>query len=135
MIWVINILISASILGALIVAKLYENRTGLSMWQKFKIERYRHKLEKNSSSVLTWWRTFEVGHIFPYLKETWFVLRQFYTAVQKLTVEKFEKIGSGSASYNGNKAASFYLKSIKEHKDKVMSEVNEEDLMKDDSLG
>ena len=49
MIWVINILISASILGALIVAKLYENRTGLSMWQKFKIERYRHKLEKNSS--------------------------------------------------------------------------------------
>ena len=135
MIWVINILISAGLLGALIMAKIYENKTGRSMWQKFRIEELRHKLEKKFSAILEWFHAFEIKHIYSYLGETWFVLKQFYGAVQKLTVERFEKIGSGNATYNGNKAASFYLKTIKEHKDKAMSEVNEDDLMRDESLG
>lgn len=127
MIWIINILISAVILGSLIVAKFYENKTGNSVWKMFKIEDFKHRLEKSSSEFILKVRAFEAKHIMLHLSEVWFVLKQFYQAVQKLTVERFERIGTGG-TYNGNKAASFYLKTIKEHKDKTMSEVNEEDL-------
>ena len=109
---------SAIFLFAMVLARIFEARTGKNIWRSIGFGAVLNSLEKFFEKVARDLSQFDAKNIAEYLKNTWHVLNVFYHALQRLATEKITE-NRFVPPTNGNKAASFYLKTIKEHKEKV----------------
>jgi len=114
----IFIIVSAFILSFLVAARVFEERKGRNIWKSLGMGGLLAWLERSFETIADNISHFDAKNIAEYVKNTWHVLKIFYIALQRLATEKIAQ-DRFTPSENGNKAASFYLKSIKEHKEKV----------------
>ena len=112
------IIVSSLVLTILVIARIYESKKGRNIWHTVGLSGTLNWLEKKFSNIADNVAHFDSKNIAEYIKNTWHILTVFYHALQRLATEKITENRAVPPS-NGNKAASFYLKSIKEHKEKT----------------
>lgn len=122
----VTILVSSAILAGLILARVYEIKSGKNVWRMLGLAGALTALERYFSKAIDRVSNFDSKNIAEHLKNMWRVLKVFYFALQRLATEKVAQ-DRQTASQNGNRAASFYLKEIKEHKEKSQLEQSEID--------
>jgi hypothetical protein len=112
----------------MVLMKLYEQRVGQSIWQKFGLDGLRRRLEINVHKLIKISSMINARNFKLLFFAIWRQLKKFYQLIQEKTALRISKIGRPSADSHNNKAASFYLKNIKEHKE---NNIPEEDDLKD----
>jgi hypothetical protein len=116
-------LISLLSLTVMVLFKLYEDRSGRSIWSVLGMGAIYHWMEKRILQGLHKLQEFDSKILIDKIKESGLVLMNFYFAVQRIISQKLFSRAPSMPDNSGNKAASFYLKTIKEHKERTNHDI------------
>lgn len=122
----IIIIISALAIIGLVGFKMYELRSGRTVWRKLGLEKLANWIEDRAEKIQFGLHKWDSSNVSYYVRESGLILLQFYRALQRISAERFAAISNPEPQDHGNRAASFYLKNIKEHKDRVHIEKENE---------
>jgi hypothetical protein len=117
------ILLSIVAIIIIIASRRHEDKTGRSYWSFFGADGLLRKMDAKLSNIWKALSVFQAKNLIVYMRRTGEVLKNFYIALQKVTARKIAAIGNPSVTDHGNRAASFYLKNIKEHKDNQIDSI------------